>query len=78
MKENLLALNSLLFEQMERLSNDDLREDELAQEIKRSNAIANIAKNIIDTGSLALNVAKFREQTCVDENNAIVSNLIGE
>ena len=54
MKNKLFDLNSHLFEQLEKLNDDDLKGEELAAEIQRANAIAGIAKQIINTGSLAL------------------------
>lgn len=47
-------LNNHLFEQMERLNNDELTGEALTQEINRSKAMMNIAGKIIDTGKLVL------------------------
>jgi len=54
MKTSLTDLHSLLFEQLERLSNPDLTGDELNQEIKRGQAISNISAQIIQNGNLAI------------------------
>lgn len=57
MKNTLTDLNNYLFEAIERL-NDDLTEEELNKEIKRSNAVQKVAKTIIENGSLALQAKK--------------------
>ena len=43
MRNNLVDLNNHLFEQMERLNDDELTDDQLHKEIERSKAMANIA-----------------------------------
>ena len=53
MKNNLGALNGYLFEQLDRL-NAEMSSEELEGEIRRSHAISNIAKNIINNGDLVL------------------------
>lgn len=47
-------LNEYLFQEMDRLTNEDLSADELDKEIKRSDALQKIAKTVIDNGALAL------------------------
>ena len=54
MKNTLDDLNNYLFEQLERLQDDDLTDEELEKEIKRSEAVQSVAKTIIENGSLAL------------------------
>ena len=61
MKNKLSDLNNHLFEQLERLNNEDLTEEELDKEIKRSKAMTNVATNIINNGNLILNSMKFME-----------------
>ncbi len=64
MKNKLSDLNNYLFEQIERINDDDLSSEELEREIKKSNAIINVSKQIIDAGRLSLAAAKF-----IDERN---------
>lgn len=61
MKNTLADLNNYLFESIERLNDDSLDADELEKEIKRSKAIQDVAKNIIDNGNLALQFKKHMD-----------------
>ena len=58
MKNKLIDLNNHLFCQMERLSDEGVVGDRLAEEIERSKAIGGIARNIIDNARLALDGQK--------------------
>jgi hypothetical protein len=59
MKNKLTDLNNHLFAQLERLSDEDLSSDDLAKEIQRSDAVAKIATQIIDTANVAIDAAKL-------------------
>lgn len=54
MKNKLTDLNDHLFAQMERLSSEELTGDALEVELKRSQAVANVAREIIQNGRLVL------------------------
>lgn len=54
-------LNNHLFAQLERLSDEDLKGEELKQEIVRAKAVASIAKEIVETGRLVLDAKKFED-----------------
>ncbi|WP_114774757.1 hypothetical protein [Vibrio cholerae] len=54
MKNKLSDLNNHLFSQLERLSDEDLKGDDLKEEIERSKAVKAIAQEIISGGKLAL------------------------
>lgn len=58
MKNTLGDLNNHLFEQLERLNDEELQGDQLAQEIKRAGAMTNIASQIIANGDLVLKAQK--------------------
>lgn len=59
MRNNLTDLNNHLFEQLERLNDDELKGDALKEEIQRSKSIEDVAKQIINNGRLVLDSQKF-------------------
>ena len=65
-KNKLIDLNNHLFEQLERLNDEDLVGEELDQEIKRSKAIASISKTIINNANLALEAKKHFDEYGID------------
>lgn len=60
MKNNLVDLNNHLFEQMERLNDDDLTEEELSREISRTKAMTDVASRIIDNAALGLQAERLK------------------
>lgn len=54
MKNTLMDLNNHLFAQLERLNDEDLKGDQLAEEIKRSQAVTGVAREIVANGNLVL------------------------
>lgn len=62
MKNTLIDLNNHLFEQIERLNDEELDDNSLEKEIKRTKAMASLASNIIDNARLALDSQKFVEE----------------
>lgn len=58
MKNTLTDLNNYLFEAIERLNDDSLDPDELDKEIKRSEAVTNVANTIIANGEMAIRAQK--------------------
>lgn len=60
MKNKLSDLNDHLFMQLERLSDEDVKGDQLKEEIGRAKAISSISKDIISNASLALESVKFQ------------------
>lgn len=61
MSNNLLDLNAKLFEQMNKLSKEDISSEELEKEIARSESMIKIANVIISNGDLVLRAAKFKD-----------------
>ncbi len=68
MKTTLTDLHSILFEQLERLSNPDLSGEELNQEIRRGQAISNISAQIIQNGNLAIKAVTAKLDIPANEN----------
>ena len=52
MRNNLVDLNNYLFEQLERINDDSLTEEQLDREIKKADAITAIGEQIIKNGEL--------------------------
>lgn len=59
MKNTLSDLNDHLFAQLERLGDEEVKGEQLEEEINRSKAVMGIAKGIIENGSLVLEGQKF-------------------
>jgi hypothetical protein len=68
-KNRLINLNDHLFEQLERLNDDDMKGEDLSQEVKRAAAMTNVAKQIIDSGRLALDAKKLVTSGLVHEGD---------
>ncbi|MCI8274908.1 MAG: hypothetical protein HFI66_04740 [Lachnospiraceae bacterium] len=62
MKNTLQDLNNHLFEQLERLNDEDLTAEQLDQELRRADGMAKIATQIIGNGELA-----YRTMVHMDE-----------
>lgn len=61
MSKNLADLNNMLFEQLEKISNPNLKGKSLKEEIERSQAISKLASQIISNGSLVLKVKSMSD-----------------
>ena len=59
MKNTLGDLNNHLFMQLERLNDEDLKGDILTEEIERSKAVTNGAKEIISNANIVLQARKY-------------------
>lgn len=53
-------LNNHLFEQLERLNDEELKGEKLDEEIKRAKSVTAIASQIINNGNLVLQAEKLR------------------
>lgn len=70
MRNSLADVNNYLFEAIERL-NDDLTDEQLEREIKRTEAVTKVAKTIVDNTNLALNIKKHLDEYGKGENYQI-------
>ena len=61
-KNKLADLNNHLFEQLERLNDDELSGEELEKEIQRAKAMTDIAGQIIASGKLAFEAYKYQDE----------------
>lgn len=74
-KTTLNDLNEYLFQEMDRLTNEDLSAEDLDKEIKRSDALQRIARTVIDNGSLALQAKKHLDE--YGQGDKVELTLIG-
>ena len=68
MKNTLADLNNHLFEQMERLNDDDLTIEQLEKEIKRTDAMKDIATQIISNASILLKATELNMEYSRGDN----------
>ena len=69
MKNTLGDLNNHLFAQIERLGDEDLKGEELQEEINRAKAVSDIATQIISNGALALKAKTFAYEYLPQDRN---------
>lgn len=62
MKNTLADLNNYLFEQIERLQDDSLTDEQFNKEVERSKSITSVAKTIIENGALAFQARKHMDE----------------
>lgn len=63
MNNNLDTLNQVLFEQLNRLSDRNLKSDKLRKEIERTTCIEKISKQIIESCYLRLKALQIRDDS---------------
>ena len=72
MKNKLIDLNNHLFTQLERLSEEDLDGEALAQEINRAKAVTNVAREVIANGRLVLNAEIAASENRIPNNRLLL------
>ena len=60
-RNKLTDMHNILMEQLERLNDDDLTDEELQAEIKRSRAMADISAQIVDNARVHIQADYNRE-----------------
>lgn len=75
MKNKLTDLNNILFEQLERLQDDEISPEEFERELHRTNAVTKVSKVIIDTAALSLRA--FREVNEIGNGQKVEVPLLG-
>lgn len=78
MNNKLIDLNNHLFAEIERLGDEDLKGDKLAQEIERAKAITGVASQIIANGSLALKAEQFKSEVVSAKEAKVPKFLEGD
>ena len=59
MKNTLVDLNNILFEQLERLNDDSLSDEEMEMQLKRTDQIVKVSEKIISNGELAFKAIAY-------------------
>lgn len=77
MKNKLTDLNDYLFEQLERLNDDSLSQEELEKEIKKADKVTKIAATIIKNADTQLKGLKYLEESGVVVNNFSTAKMLG-
>lgn len=62
MRNKITDLNNHLFEQMERLNDEDIQGEQLKEEIERARAITGLASQIVANGQLMLKAITVKDQ----------------
>ena len=63
MKNTLGDLNNHLFAELERLSDEELKNEDLKEEIMRAKSVTEIASRIIDHANTVLEAENFKAET---------------
>ena len=62
MKNTLADLNNILFEQLERLNDDDLTDEQLEMQLKKTDSIVKVSEKIIENGELAFRAIQHKDK----------------
>ncbi len=76
MRNTLVDLNNHLFEQLERLNDEELTDEQLEKEIKRADAMKDIATQIIANANIVLKATELNMEYSRNEVN-VPQMLIG-
>ena len=76
MKNTLGDLNNHLFAELERLSDEELKGDDLIEEMGRARTITEVSTQIISNAHVILKAEKFRDEK-IDVSRAVPKMLEG-
>lgn len=77
MKNTLTDLNNHLFEQLERLNDEELKDESLKEEIMRAKAVTSVASQIINNANIVLEATKFQAENLGRSNTELPKMLEG-
>lgn len=75
LKNTLTDLNNHLFAQLERLGDEELKDEELEAELKRADGVSKIAAQIIHNGELALKTMQHMDEYGYERTKAVPEML---
>lgn len=77
MRNSLTDLKNYLFEQIERVNDDNLTDEELEKEIKRSKAVTEASRTIVEIAKTQMDAFKYAtEELGIDTDQAAVGDLL--
>ena len=76
MKNTLNDLNNYLFEQLERLNDDEISEEQLERELRKADSIVKVADKIIQNGELAFKTMQHMDQYGYTSSNRTVPPML--
>lgn len=76
MKNTLTDLNNYLFEQLERLNDDELTGEELEKQLKKTDTIVKISEKIIQNGELAFRTMQHLDHYGYNSNDRQVPPML--
>lgn len=74
MKNDLNSLNNYLFEELERLNDDETldKDDNLQKELKRAKAISGISTSIVNNAKLILDAKKYADEVGINNESDVL------
>lgn len=74
MKNDLNSLNNYLFEELERLNDDDelVSEEQLNKELKRAKAITGVSTAIVNNAKLILDAKKYADELGIGNEKEVL------
>lgn len=76
MKNSLQDLNNYLFEQIERVNDDSLSDEELEKEIKRAETVTKIGQTIISNAQVQLSAWKEANEYGINQGRFVPGLLL--
>jgi len=76
MRNKMTDLNNHLFAQLERLSDDDISQEDLSKEIQRSKAMTNVAQQIVENARNTIEVIKLAEKMGLNPDKHLENSFL--
>lgn len=75
MNNDLTSVNNYLFEQLERLNDDEAlkKKEEFDKEIKRAKAVASLCSTIVSNANLVLNAKKYADEMGIENEKELLT-----
>lgn len=75
MNNDLTSVNNYLFEQLERLNDDETlqKKEEFDKEIKRAKAVASLCSTIVSNANLVLNAKKYADEMGIENEKELLT-----